>query len=201
MSTPLPNSPSAERNKQVILDVLLKELPATGRALEIASGTGQHIVHFAAALQGLEWQPTEPGAEDRATIVARVAEAGLANVRAPVELDVLADPWPVDGRYDAIVCINMIHIAPWSATPKLMAGAARHLAPGGKLVLYGPFLENGTAVQSNLDFDGWLKRRNPESGLRELAQVILAAKAAGLDQPRVFPMPANNLTVVFTRAG
>jgi SAM-dependent methyltransferase len=200
MSTPLPSSPSAERNKQVILDVLLKELPAKGRALEIASGTGQHIVHFAAGLPGVEWQPTEPGAEDRATIVARVAESGAPNVRAPMELDVLADPWPVEGRFDAIVCINMIHIAPWSATPRLMAGAARHLVPGGKLVLYGPFLENGTAVQSNLDFDGWLKRRDPDSGLRELAHVILAAKAAGLDQPRVFPMPANNLTVVFTRA-
>jgi len=200
MNAPLPSSPSAERNKQAILDVLLKELPANGRVLEIASGTGQHVVHFAAGFPGVEWQPTEPGADDRATIVARVADAGLSNVRSPVELDVFADPWPIEGPYDAILCINMIHIAPWAATPKLMAGAARHLTPGGKLVLYGPFLENGTAVQSNLDFDGWLKRRDPQSGLRELAQVILAARAAALDRPRVFPMPANNLTVVFTRA-
>jgi SAM-dependent methyltransferase len=199
MNEPLPSSPAAERNKQPILEVLQKELPPRGRVLEIASGTGQHVAHFAAGLPGLDWQPTEPGADDRATIAARITAAGLENVRPAIALDVRDDPWPVVGSFDAIVCINMIHIAPWPATAMLMAGAARHLATGGKLYLYGPFLENGTAVQSNLDFDEWLKRRDPASGLRELAEVILAAKARSLDTPRVYPMPSNNLSVVFRK--
>lgn len=195
----LPTAPAAERNKQPILEVLRPLLPDAGDVLEIASGTGQHICHFAQAMPGIRWQPTEPGAEDRATIAERISQAGLANVAPPLSLDVCAD-WPVIGPYDAVVCINMVHISPWAATEALMRGAAAVLSPRGHLLLYGPYLENGTAVPSNLEFDASLKRRNAEWGLRDLEAVTRLAATNGLQLQQVVRMPANNLTVVFTRA-
>lgn len=195
----LPTAPAAERNKQPILEVLRPLLPDAGDVLEIASGTGQHICHFAQAMPGIRWQPTEPGAEDRATIAERISQAGLANVAPPLSLDVCAD-WPVIGPYDAVVCINMVHISPWAATEALMRGAAAVLSPRGHLLLYGPYLENGTAVPSNLEFDASLKRRNAEWGLRDLEAVTRLAAMHGLQRQQVVRMPANNLTVVFTRA-
>jgi hypothetical protein len=199
MASPLPFSPAAERNKDPILDVLASELPAMGSVLEIASGTGQHVCFFAAALPNLRWQPSEPDEAHREAIALRIRESTLANVAPPVALDVIAGHWPVDGEFDAMVCINMIHISPWSATLALMRGADRHLKAQGKLILYGPYLESGTAVQSNLDFDASLKRRNPEWGLRELEEVTDVAATHGLQRQRVVRMPANNLTVVFVR--
>jgi SAM-dependent methyltransferase len=200
MTPELPTSAPAERNKGPILAVLESELPGTGSVLEIASGTGQHICFFAAALTGIHWQPTEPEDASRAAIAIRVRDAGLANVAPPIPLDVSEPVWPVAERYDAVLCINMIHISPWAATHALCRGAGRHLGPLGKLVLYGPYLEDGRAVESNLEFDASLKRRNPEWGLRELQAVTQVANAHGLQRQRVVRMPANNLILVFSKA-
>jgi cyclopropane fatty-acyl-phospholipid synthase-like methyltransferase len=200
MTNELLTSPAAERNKDPILTVLEAVLPATGSVLEIASGTGQHVCFFAAALPGIRWQPTEPDPPHREAIAARIREAGLTNVADPLALDVQEPRWPVDELYDAILCVNMVHISPWSATHALLRGAARHLPTLGKLILYGPYLENGQAVQSNLDFDASLKRRNPEWGLRELEEVTRLAATHGLQREQVVRMPANNLTLVFARS-
>jgi hypothetical protein len=199
MANELLTSPAAERNKDPILTVLETVLPERGSVLEIASGTGQHVCFFAAELPGIRWQPSEPDEAGREAIATRVRGAALTNVEAPIALDVHEPRWPVATTYDAIVCINMIHISPWSATNALCLGAARHLPTGGKLVLYGPYLENGQAVQSNMDFDATLKRRNLEWGLRELEDVTRVAALHGLQRQQVVRMPANNLTVVFTR--
>ena len=199
MAPDLPFSPAAERNKDPILGVLRNVLPRAGRVLEIASGTGQHVCHFAAALPDLFWQPTEPDDASREAMVRRIRESGLGNIATPLALDVAGSPWPVDA-VDAVLCINMVHISPWPATLALLNGAARHLVPGGKLILYGPYRENGTAVASNLEFDASLKRRNPEWGLRDLEEVTRVAATLGLQRTDVARMPANNLTVVFARA-
>ena len=200
MARELPFSPAAERNKEPILGVLETVLPSEGTVLEIASGTGQHVCYFAQALPRIRWQPTEPDDASREAMSIRIGESGLGNVATPVGLDVSHPHWPVADRYDAILCINMIHISPWSATEALISGAARHLSPGGKLILYGPYLENGQAVQSNLDFDASLKQRNPQWGLRELEDVTRLAAAQGLRRQQVARMPANNLTLVFDRS-
>jgi SAM-dependent methyltransferase len=193
-------SAAAERNKDPILTVLESVLPASGRVLEIASGSGQHVCYFAAALPRLEWQPTEPDAAHREAIEARIRESGLVNIAPPVALDVIEPQWPVSGSFDAVLCINMVHISPWAATHALLRGAARHLEPRGRLVLYGPYLENGTAAQSNLDFDASLKRRNPEWGLRELEEVVRVGATHGLHRQQTVRMPANNLTLVFVKS-
>src|SRR5688500_4668711 len=144
MTNELLTSPAAERNKAPILTVLETVLPETGRGLESASGSGQHVCFFAAELPRIRWQPTEPDEASREAIVARIREAGLQNVEPPIALDVHEPRWPVAASYDAVLCINMVHISPWSSTSALCIGAARHLRTHGKLVLYGPFLEGGT---------------------------------------------------------
>jgi SAM-dependent methyltransferase len=199
MANELLTSPAAERNKDPILTVLETVLPESGSVLEIASGTGQHVCFFAAALPNIRWQPTEPDAEHRDAIEARIREAGLTNVEPPLALDVHEPRWPVAAQYDAVLCINMIHISPWTSTNALCIGAARHLRTGGKLVLYGPYLEGGTAVKSNLDFDATLKRRNLEWGLRDIEEVTRTAALHGLQRQQIVRMPANNLTVVFSK--
>jgi SAM-dependent methyltransferase len=199
MAADLPFSAAADRNKDPILAVLQAVLPATGKVLEIASGTGQHACFFAQALPGIRWQPTEPDDASRESLAVRVRESGLINVAPPVALNVLEPGWPVDEDFDAIVCVNMIHISPWAATPALLSGAARHLRPQGKLILYGPYLENGTAVSSNLEFDASLKRRNPEWGLRSLEEVTDLAGTLGFQRQHLVRMPANNLSLVFAR--
>ena len=192
-------APAADRNKEPILAVLRRVLPESGLVVEIASGTGQHIVHFARALPGLEWQPSDPDPEARSSIAAWIAHERLPNVRPPLDLDVGSEPWPVDPA-DAVVCINMIHISPWAAALSLMTGAARLLHSGGVLVLYGPFRrsERETAP-SNEAFDAQLRRQNPEWGLRDLEAVASAAERTGLDLIEIAEMPANNLSVVFRR--
>jgi SAM-dependent methyltransferase len=200
MMAELPYSAAAERNKDPILTVLESVLPASGKVLEIASGTGQHVCFFAGSLPGIRWHPTEPDEAGRESIGVRVRESGLANVAPPMSLDVLEPRWPVDQDFDAILCVNMIHISPWSATHALMRGAARHLGPGGMLILYGPYLENRSAVASNLEFDASLKRRNPEWGLRDLEEVTRVAATHGLHRRQLVRMPANNLTLVFARS-
>ena len=165
--------------------------------LEVASGTGEHVVHFAAALPGLDWQPTDLDAERRASIDAWSGD--LANVRPALPLDAMAATWPVP-RADAVLCINMIHIAPTAATTGLVGGAARLLGPGGVLVLYGPFRRAGQPLEpSNAAFDADLRNRNPAWGLRVLEEVASLASDAGFGAPEVESMPANNLLVVFKR--
>ena len=200
MTNELLTSAAAERNKDPILTVLETVLPATGTVLEIASGTGQHVCFFAQAMPGIRWQPTEPEQASREAIATRIREAGLENVAQPIALDVEEPHWPVHERYDAVLCINMIHISPWRATHALCRGVAKLLAPRGLLILYGPYLENGTAVQSNLDFDASLKRRNAEWGLRDLDEVTRVAAGHGFARQQLVRMPANNLTVVFTKS-
>src|SRR6188768_2941901 len=200
MANELLTSAAAERNKDPILTALESVLPASGSVLEIASGTGQHVCFFAGAMPGIRWQPTEPEDAAREAINTRIREAALENVAEPISLDVLEPHWPVHERYDAVLCINMVHISPWRATHALFRGVAKLLAPQGKLILYGPYLENGKAVQSNLDFDASLKRRNPEWGLRDLDEVTRVAAGHGFARQQVLRMPANNLTVVFTKS-
>lgn len=191
-------SPAAERNKAPILEVLSALLPAEAGVLEIASGTGQHAAHFAAQQPGWRWQPTDVDATALPGIAAHSDK--LANVHAPIQLDVLA-PWPRDlGRFDAIYCANMLHISPWATCAALMAGAAAHLVEGGRLLLYGPFIVDGEpTASSNMAFDADLKQRDAQWGLRTLAAVTQAASAAGLTFEQRFPMPANNLLLAFRR--
>lgn len=198
---PALNTPAAERNKEPILAVLRRALPPSGLVLEIASGTGQHVVHFARALPGLTWQPSDPQPEMLASIAAWAAEARLLNLCPPLLLDVEDEPWPVAAA-NAVLCINMVHIAPWKATLSLMRGAARVLARGGVLVLYGPFRRDGChTAPSNERFDLALRGQDARWGVRDLEAVAEAAQAHGLDLGEVVEMPANNLMLVFGRAG
>jgi SAM-dependent methyltransferase len=193
-------APAAERNKDPILDVLRRVLPPRGVVLEVASGTGQHAVHMAVALPGLVWQPSDPDPDARASISAWIEETGAANVLPPLALDVRSVPWPI-AEADAVVCINMIHIAPWTAAEHLVAGAGRILGPGAPLVLYGPYRRNGRhTAASNDAFDADLRRRNPDWGVRDLEAVAALAAENGLALDEVVEMPANNLTVVLRRA-
>jgi SAM-dependent methyltransferase len=192
--------PAPERNKAPILEVLRRVLPARGTVLEVASGTGQHVVHFAANLPALQWLPSDPEEPHRRSIEARVVQAGLANVAPPRALDVLDRPWPV-GAVDAIMCINMIHIAPWEATLALLAEAGRLLPGDGVLFLYGPFRRGGGhTAPSNAAFDADLRRRNPSWGVRDLEDVQQLAGDAGMDLRDIVDMPANNLSLVFRRS-
>ncbi|KWE89725.1 SAM-dependent methyltransferase [Burkholderia ubonensis] len=193
------SAPAAERNRGRILDVLRRVLPARGDVLEIASGTGQHVVHFAAGLPGLHWHPSDPDAQARRSIAAWIAQAGLSNVDAPLAFDVRDASWPF-AALDAIVCINMIHIAPWACAEALFAGASRVLRPGGVLVLYGPYRREGRhTAPSNAAFDAQLRSRDPSWGVRDLETVVALGLDRGLDCIEVVEMPANNLSVVFRR--
>lgn len=197
------HSLAAERNRQPILQKLQQVLPSRGLALEIASGTGQHAAFFAAGLPGWVWQPTDIAADAFGSIASWCVQAGVANVREPVVLDVLAPQWPSDGAefthaFDAIYCANMLHIAPWNTCAALMRGAARYLAPEGLLLTYGPYFETEvTTSPGNLQFDKSLRQRNPAWGVRALDDVVQQAALAGLRMASRFNMPANNLLLVF----
>jgi hypothetical protein len=193
------SAPATLRNRDPILGVLRPALPETGLVLEIASGTGEHTMHFAAAMPALRWQPSDPSPDARASIAAWANAAGLANVLPPLDLDAASEAWPI-ARADAVLCINMIHISPWEATEGLMGGAARVLAPGQPLYLYGPYRRPGRAIEpSNAAFDADLRRRDPRWGLRDLDVVMACAEANGLLFDRVIEMPANNLSVIFRK--
>ena len=190
---------SADRNRGPILKVLERVLPKTGLVLEVASGTGQHVVHFAQALKGLSWQPTDMDAACRRSISAWLATAKLANVRRPLDLDVRALPWRVP-TLDAIVCLNLIHIAPWSVATALFAGAGLALRETGLLYLYGPYSVQGRhTAPSNAAFDSALRAENPEWGLRDLKEVESLAKNQGFDLAETIEMPANNFSVLFRK--
>ena len=191
---------ATDRNREPILEVLRRVLPPTGLVLEIASGTGQHVAFFARALPALRWQPSDPAPAHRESIGAWVAAAAAGNVAAPLALDVEGWPWPVTGA-DAILNINLIHIAPWSATEALLRGAARLLPPAGPLFLYGPFKRNGQhTADSNQRFDERLRGDDPRWGVRDVTEVEAVATSAGFGPPDVVTMPANNLSLIFRRA-
>lgn len=193
------SAPAAERNAAPILEVLRGALPARGTVLEIASGTGQHAVHFAAALPGIVWQPSDADARARASIAAWRAHTGLENLLVPLDLDVCREPWPIDA-VDAIVCINMIHIAPWDAAQALLKGAGARVATGGVLVLYGPYRRNGAhTAPSNEAFDADLRARNAAWGVRDMEAVEALAEAQGFVCEARVAMPANNFSVVFRK--
>ena len=193
------STPSAERNKGPILDVLARVLPRRGLVLEIASGTGQHVMHFAKALPDLTWQPSDPDAELRESIALRVREEQRANVKSPIDLDVTKLPWPLRAA-DAVLAINMIHIAPWSATLALFEGANALLSAQHVLFLYGPYRRDGRHTsESNAQFDLDLRTRNPEWGLRDLEAVSDVAAGASFALAETVDMPANNLSLVFKR--
>jgi SAM-dependent methyltransferase len=193
------SAPAADRNKQPILEVLERVLPETGLVVEIASGTGQHVVHFAKGLPRLTWQPTEPDPRLRRSIAVWLAESGLSNVLEPLDLDVCRADWPVE-RADAVLCINMVHISPWRTTECLFAGCERLLGPSGVVVLYGPYRRFGRhTAPSNDAFDESLRQRDPEWGVRDLEAVVETAERHGLALSKVVEMPANNLSVVLTR--
>ncbi len=194
------HAPSTLRNRDPILDVLKRVLPDSGMVLEIASGSGEHAAYFAPRLNGLTWQPSAPNADNRASIRSWATDAQADNLKEPVELDVLAQPWPISGA-DAMVCVNMIHISPWQVTRALMVGAGRTLSEGGVLYLYGPYKIDGEhTAPSNQAFDEDLKSRDSEWGIRDLGDVAAEAAANGLTHVETVKMPANNLSVVFRRA-
>lgn len=191
------HSPAAERNRGPIGAELLRLLPAQGVLLEVASGTGQHAAHCASALPGWTWWPSDPEPRSRASIAAWCA--GMANVRPPLALDVLAEPWPgVPDRVDAVYCANMLHISPWATCAALMRGAAHRLRAGGLVLLYGPYLVDGEpTAPGNQAFDADLRQRDPRWGLRLLGEVQAEANAVGLVLHERIAMPANNLLLVF----
>jgi SAM-dependent methyltransferase len=191
---------ATERNRAAILDVIRRVLPPAGVVLEIASGTGQHVIFFAAALPDLHWQPSDREPAHLQSIRAWTASAGADNIAPVVELDVEHPPWPI-AHADAIVNINMIHIAPWSATVALFQGAARLLPRSGVLYIYGPFKRDRQhTAESNQRFDERLRAEDSRWGVRDMEDVQAVATAAGFSAPEVIAMPANNFSLVFRRS-
>ena len=197
-------SPAAERNKQPILEVLQSVVPATGRALEIASGTGQHVHWFATHMPAWTWQPTEVQRGALYNIEVRIAEAALVNALDPIQLDVRTQPWfkpEADAaHFDLIFCANMLHIAPWEACIALMEGSGQHLTSGGVLVTYGPYFETGLpTAPSNTDFDQSLRAHDAAWGIRWRHEVEAQAARSGLELKARHAMPSNNLLLVWGR--
>lgn len=198
------SSPAARRNRDPILAVLRRVLPAEGTVLELGSGTGEHAAWLGAHLPGLEFQPSDPEPANRASIAAWIAHERLANVRAPLALDVLDEDWAlpaeVASRLVAVLSLNMIHVAPWQAALGLLHGAARVLRPGGVLYLYGPFKREGRhTAPSNAAFDASLRAHDPAWGVRDLEDVAAAAGRYGFLFADVVQMPANNLSAIFRK--
>ena len=192
-------APAAERNRLPILEVLSRVLPDRGLVLEVASGSGEHALWFAMHLSPLVWQPSDPDPACRRSIAGHAAGGGPANLEAPLDLDAGAADWPIE-RADAVACINMTHIAPWRATEGLIAGAARILPPEGVLYLYGPYRRGGQhTAPSNATFDASLRARNPDWGLRDVEAMAEVAESRGMLLREIVEMPANNLSLIFTR--
>jgi SAM-dependent methyltransferase len=193
------SSSAALRNRGPILDVLRNVLPSRGTVLEIASGSGEHVVHFGQHLPGLTFQPSDQDPAARRSIAAYVAESGIKNIKPPIAINASEDDWPIKNA-DAIVCINMIHISPWRATEGLIHAASALLRPGAPLYLYGPYRRGGvTTAPSNEDFDLSLRGRDLAWGLRTLEDVAALAKTSGFSDAEIIEMPANNLSVIFRR--
>ena len=198
------SSPSAGRNRDVIRDIFKQLMPAQGTALEIGSGTGEHAMHIAATMPGITWQPSDPDPASRRSISAWREHLTLANVQAPLALDVTAPAWwqhpDLPDRISMLISINMIHIAPFAAVQGLLAGAGELLSSGDRLFLYGPFKRHGETAPSNHEFDASLKSRDEGWGVRDLdLEILPLADQAGLSLTTVIEMPANNLSVIFSK--
>lgn len=190
-------SPAAARNIAPLVETVAPLLPSAGTVLEVASGSGYHAAVLAAHAPHLHWQPTEADDHGCKRIATLIDEAGLPNLNPPLALDAAFAVWPLDWA-EAVLCLNMIHIAPWSAALGLLAGAARLLPPGGPLMLYGPFMISGAHTsESNAAFDESLKARNPDWGVRDIADLDREARAVGLVRQNRFQMPANNMVLVY----
>lgn len=199
MTDPRRHAPATERNREPILAILREVLPATGTVLEVASGTGEHAIHFARALPNLIWRPSDPDPGAIASIRAWAENARLPNLRPPLLLDASAPEWPIDAA-DAVLCINMVHISPWEATVGLIEHSAKLLPPGAPLILYGPYLQHGVeTAPSNLAFDESLRSRDPRWGIRQVEDVAALAESHGFALEAIHAMPANNLTVIFRK--
>jgi hypothetical protein len=218
------SAPAAMRNREPIAEVLKEWLPASGLVLEIASGSGEHGVYFAARFPALEWQPSDVHPDALSSIAAWRDESGLPNLKAPLALDAASSDWPIDradavlsikmdsnscdrpkpaekGGFDVVLNLNMVHISPWSAALGLLDGAARGLKRGGALILYGPWLQTGIeTAPSNLEFDLQLRQRDPAWGLRHVADFEAAASERGFALEQTRAMPANNLMLLFRLA-
>lgn len=193
------HAPATLRNRDAIVQVLQTVLPGNGVVLEIASGSGEHVVHFAGLFAALEWQPSDREPAALHSIGAWTAQSGQGNIRAPLLIEVEQDQWPID-HADAALCINMLHISPWSATTALFRHAAGLLQAGAPLFIYGPFLRHDVITSdSNLAFDASLKARNPGWGLRDLGDVDGVASEFGFARAALVEMPANNLSLVYRR--
>lgn len=191
------HAPAALRNRGPILEVIRDLLPTSGTVLEIASGSGEHVIFFAEHLPGLHWQPSDVDPTALASVDAHVAESGLGNVNAALRIDVQELSWPLQAA-DALICSNMIHISPWASCEGLVAGASRLLSSGAPLILYGPYRFDGAfTAPSNEAFDQSLRQRDPRWGVRDLGDVTELAERAGFDRGPVHAMPANNHVVVF----
>jgi hypothetical protein len=196
---PRRSAPHVARNAAPIADVLRGILPERGFVLEVASGTGEHVLHFARAFPKLLWQPSDPDPAAVRSIEAWRIEAGLFNLLPAIPLDARAAQWPV-ARADAVLCINMIHISPWAATMGLMRGAGRLLDAGAPLFLYGAYRRAGIeTAPSNEAFDESLRARDPAWGLRDLDEVVAEAEQNGFGLETVIEMPANNISVIFRK--
>ena len=192
-------APAAERNRQAILEVLRRVLPSAGLVLELASGTGQHAVFFSEQLPILRWQPSDASPDALQSIAAWVEEVERANLLPPIELDVRSSRWPV-ARADALICINMIHISPWESTEALFQGAGDLLAAGSPLITYGPYRLHGEhTAPSNAAFDQSLRSRNARWGIRDIDELTELAGRTGFTLQERVDMPANNMTLVWTR--
>lgn len=195
------SAPAALRNREPIAQGLTEWLPARGLVLEVASGTGEHVIHFAGRFPDLEWQPSDLDPDSLASIQAWRDSAALPNVREPIAIDAAMPDWPID-RADAVLSINMVHISPWASALGLLDGATRVLPPGAPLILYGPWLKDDIpTAPSNLAFDADLKRRNPDWGLRRVKDFAAAGQQRGLAHVDSRAMPANNLMLLFRRTG
>ena len=193
------HAPAAARNRDPIADVLAEELPASGTVLEVASGTGEHALHFARRFPDHRWQPSDPDPGARESISAWCSEEGPDNLAAPIALDAAQPDWPI-AKAAAILCINMVHISPVAATLGLLNGAAHVLAPEAPLILYGPYFERDVpTTPSNIAFDASLGSRDPQWGLRELSWLDAEAAERGFLRKRRVEMPANNLMLVYRR--
>lgn len=193
------SSPSTERNRAPLAEILSRVLPASGTLLEVASGTGEHAVHLAPLFPQLAWQPSDIDPSSLASIAAWREAMPSSNLLPPVRIDVLDRPWPIR-RADVVLAVNLIHISPWETTLELMAGAGEILEPSGALVTYGAYRIDGRhTAPSNETFDAWLKVRDARHGVRDLEAVVAAARDAGLELTERIPMPANNFTLVFRR--
>lgn len=191
------HAPATLRNREPIAAMLREELPAAGKVLEVASGSGEHCAFFAVRFPGHAWQPTDPDPGALGSIASWCA--GLHNVLPPLALDATAADWPVDAA-DAVLCINMAHISPWDATLGLVAGAQRLLAKGAPLILYGPWRRAGVeTAPSNEAFDASLQARDPSWGLRRVEDLDAAAAARAFARTRLIEMPANNVMLVYRR--